>query len=225
MATRTEQPSTVAEQVSVIAAEAYSPRPVDVVLRGLDLLIAGSALILLSPLLALLALATLITSGRPVLYRGERVGRAGHVFTMYKLRTLRPGAEARLGNTYGEELSRRTEEEVTMVGKAARLTHIDEVPQLFNVLRGDMSMVGPRPIRPAFFNQICEELPTYWQRLVVRPGVTGFAQTRITREDSWEDKLIHDLEYIADRSIRLYLRVLGATIARIGTLTLRGRDR
>ena len=225
MATRTEQPSTVAQQVSGIAAEAYSPRPVDVVLRGLDLLIAGSALILLSPLLALLALATLITSGRPVLYRGERVGRAGHVFTMYKLRTLRPGAEARLGNTYGEELSRRTEEEVTMVGKAARLTHIDEVPQLFNVLRGDMSMVGPRPIRPAFFNEICEELPTYWQRLVVRPGVTGFAQTRITREDSWEDKLIHDLEYIADRSVRLYLRVLGATIARIARLALSGRNR
>jgi lipopolysaccharide/colanic/teichoic acid biosynthesis glycosyltransferase len=225
MATQTEQPSTVAQQVSGIAAEAYSPRPVDFVLRGLDLTIAGSALILLSPLLGLLALATLITSGRPVLYRGKRVGRAGHVFTMYKLRTLRPGAEERLGNVYGEELSRRTEEEVTMVGKAARLTHIDEVPQLFNVLRGDMSMVGPRPIRPAFFNQICEELPTYWQRLVVRPGVTGFAQTRITREDSWEDKLIHDLEYIADRSIRLYLRVLGATIARITSLTLRGRAR
>ena len=225
MATQTEHPSTVAEQVSVIASEVYAPRRVDVALRGLDLLIAGSALILLSPLLGLLALATLVTSGRPVLYRGERVGRAGHVFTMYKLRTLRPGAEARLGNTYGEELSRRTEEEVTMVGKAARLTHIDEVPQLFNVIRGDMSMVGPRPVRPAFFNRLCEEIPQYWQRLVVRPGVTGFAQTRITREDSWEDKLIHDLEYIADRSIRLYLRVLGATIARIASLTLRGRDR
>jgi lipopolysaccharide/colanic/teichoic acid biosynthesis glycosyltransferase len=225
MATQTEQPSTVAEQVSVTAAEMYSPRPVDFVLRGLDLLIAGSALIVLSPLLGLLALATLVTSGRPVLYRGERVGRAGHVFTMYKLRTLRPGAEERLGNTYGEELTRRTEEEVTMVGKAARLTHIDEVPQLFNVVRGDMSMVGPRPVRPAFFNRLCEEIPTYWQRLVVRPGVTGFAQTRITREDSWEDKLIHDLEYIADRSIRLYLRVLGATMVRIISLTLRGRDR
>ena len=225
MATQTEQPSTVAEQVSVTASQMYAPRRVDVVLRGLDLLIAGSALIVLSPLLGLLALATLITSGTPVLYRGERVGRAGHVFTMYKLRTLRPGAEDRLGNTYGEELTRRTEEEVTLVGKAARLTHIDEVPQLFNVVRGDMSMVGPRPVRPAFFNRLCEEIPTYWQRLVVRPGVTGFAQTRITREDSWEDKLIHDLEYIADRSIRLYLRVLGATIARITSLTLRGRAR
>jgi lipopolysaccharide/colanic/teichoic acid biosynthesis glycosyltransferase len=225
MATQTEQPSTVAEQVSDIASEVYAPRRVDVALRTLDLLIAGSALILLSPLLGLLALATLVTSGTPVLYRGERVGRAGRVFTMYKLRTLAPGAEARLGNVYGEELSRRTEEEVTMVGKAARLTHIDEVPQLFNVVRGDMSIVGPRPVRPAFFNRLCEEIPTYWQRLVVRPGVTGFAQTRITREDSWEDKLIHDLEYIADRSIRLYLRVLGATIVRITSLTLRGRDR
>jgi lipopolysaccharide/colanic/teichoic acid biosynthesis glycosyltransferase len=218
--------SDVAEQYAAgVASEVYKPRPVDVVLRGLDLIIAGSALIVLSPLLALLAFATLVTSGRPVLYRGERVGRAGHVFTMYKLRTLAPGAETRLGKFYGEELSRRTEDEVTMVGRAARLTHIDEVPQLFNVIRGDMSMVGPRPVRPAFFNRLCEEVPQYWQRLVVRPGVTGFAQTRITREDSWEDKLIHDLEYIADRSIRLYLRVLGATVVRIISLTLRGRDR
>jgi lipopolysaccharide/colanic/teichoic acid biosynthesis glycosyltransferase len=226
MATQTEHsPSSVAEQYSDIASEVYAPRRVDIVLRGLDLIIAGSALVMLSPLLGLLALATLLTSGRPVLYRGQRVGRAGRVFTMYKLRTLKPGAETRLGNTYGEELSRRTEEEVTMVGRAARLTHIDEVPQLFNVIRGDMSMVGPRPVRPAFFNRLCEEVPQYWQRLVVRPGVTGFAQTRITREDSWEDKLIHDLEYIADRSIRLYLRVLSATLTRIVSLTLRGRDR
>jgi lipopolysaccharide/colanic/teichoic acid biosynthesis glycosyltransferase len=217
--------ASLAEQYSAIASEAFAPRRVDVALRALDLIIAGSALIVLSPLLGLLALATLLTSGRPVLYRGERVGRAGRVFTMYKLRTLKPGAEARLGNVYGEELSRRTEQEVTAVGKASRLTHIDEVPQLFNVIRGDMSMVGPRPVRPAFFYRLVEEVPQYWQRLVIRPGVTGFAQTRITREDSWEDKLIHDLEYIADRSIRLYLRVLSATVARIITLTLRGRAR
>ncbi|HSD23621.1 MAG TPA: sugar transferase [Solirubrobacterales bacterium] len=217
--------ASLADQYSVIASESFAPRRVDIALRGLDLLIAGSALVVLSPLLGLLALATLITSGRPVLYRGERVGRAGRVFVMYKLRTLRPGAEQRLGNVYGEELSRRTEQEATLVGRAARLTHIDEVPQLFNVMRGDMSMVGPRPVRPAFFYRLVEEVPQYWQRLVVRPGVTGFAQTRITREDSWEDKLIHDLEYIADRSIRLYLRVLGATVARIIGLTLSGRNR
>jgi lipopolysaccharide/colanic/teichoic acid biosynthesis glycosyltransferase len=215
----------LAEQYSVMAAQDFAPRRVDIALRALDLLIAGSALIVLSPLLGLLALGILLTSGTPVLYRGERVGRGGRVFTMYKLRTLKRGAEGRLGNLYGEELSRRTEQEVTLVGKAARLTHIDEVPQLFNVLRGDMSMVGPRPVRPAFFYRLVEEVPQYWQRLVVRPGVTGFAQTRITREESWEDKLIHDLEYIADRSIRLYLRVLGATMTRIIRLSLSGRNR
>jgi lipopolysaccharide/colanic/teichoic acid biosynthesis glycosyltransferase len=220
-----QQAPTLAEQYSAIASEAFAPRRVDIAVRALDLIIAWTALVVLSPLLGLLALATLRTSGRPVLYRGERVGRGGRVFTMYKLRTLKPGAEARLGNTYGEELSRRTEQEVTAVGKAARLTHIDEVPQLFNVIRGDMSMVGPRPVRPAFFYRLVEEVPQYWQRLVIRPGVTGFAQTRITREDSWEDKLIHDLEYIADRSIRLYLRVLGATIVRIMRLTVSGRNR
>jgi lipopolysaccharide/colanic/teichoic acid biosynthesis glycosyltransferase len=226
MHTQTEQPATsLAEQYSVMASEDFAPRRVDIALRALDLLIAGSALVVLSPLLGLLALGILLTSGTPVLYRGQRVGKAGRVFTMYKLRTLRSGAEERLGNVYGEELSRRTEQEVTLVGRAARLTHIDEVPQLYNVVRGDMSMVGPRPVRPAFFYRLVEEVPQYWQRLVVRPGVTGFAQTRITREDSWEDKLIHDLEYIADRSIRLYLRVLGATMARIIRLTLSGRNR
>jgi lipopolysaccharide/colanic/teichoic acid biosynthesis glycosyltransferase len=225
VATEPGSAPSLAEQYSVMASQDFAPRRVDAALRALDLIIAGSALLVLSPLLGVLALATLLTSGTPVLYRGERVGRAGRVFTMYKLRTLRPGAEERLGNLYGEELSRRTEQEVTLVGKAARLTHIDEVPQLYNVLRGDMSMVGPRPVRPAFFYRLVEEVPQYWQRLVVRPGVTGFAQTRITREDSWEDKLIHDLEYIADRSIRLYLRVLGATMARIIRLTLSGRNR
>ena len=220
-----EHVPSLAEQYADLASQAYAPRRVDLVLRGLDILIAGSALIVLSPLLGLLALATLLTSGRPVLYRGQRVGRAGQVFTMYKLRTLKAGAEVRLGNVYGEALSRRTEEEVTRVGRFARLTHIDEVPQLWNVVKGDMSIVGPRPVRPAFFYRLVDEVPQYWQRLVVRPGVTGFAQTRITREDSWEDKLIHDLEYIADRSIRLYLRVLGATIARIIRLTFSGRNR
>ena len=75
------------------------------------------------------------------------------------------------------------------------------MPQLWNVLRGDMAVVGPRPIRPAFFTELCQEIPQYWQRLVVRPGVTGFAQTRVTREESWANKLAHDMEYIADRSV------------------------
>ena len=125
---------------------------------------------------------------------------------MYKFRTLKPDAEDRLGPYYGEELTRRTEEERTRIGGALRATHLDEVPQLWNVLRGDMAIVGPRPIRPAFFAELCREIPQYWQRLVVRPGVTGFAQTRVTREESWANKLAHDMEYIADRSVGALLQ-------------------
>jgi lipopolysaccharide/colanic/teichoic acid biosynthesis glycosyltransferase len=188
---------------------------VDPVLRALDVLISASILLVLSPLLALTAVAIALSSGRPVLYRGARVGRAGQLFRMYKLRTLKPDAERRLGPYLGEELSRRTEEEVTRVGRVLRKVHLDEVPQLWNVLRGEMAVVGPRPIRPAFFTELCEGIPQYWQRLVVRPGVTGFAQTRMTREESWADKLAHDMEYIADRSVGLYFSVLLATLAKV----------
>ena len=85
-----------------------------------------------------------------------------------------------------------------------------------------MSIVGPRPIRPSFFEELCERVPQYWQRLVVRPGVTGFAQTRITREEAWAFKLAHDLEYIADRSVTLYFRVLLATVAKCSRRAARG---
>jgi lipopolysaccharide/colanic/teichoic acid biosynthesis glycosyltransferase len=178
-------------------------------------LISATILIVLAPLLALTALAIVLTSGRPLFYHGARVGRGGRLFLMYKFRTLKPDAESRLGPYLGEELSRRTEEEVTLVGRALRKIHLDEVPQLWNVLRGDMAVVGPRPIRPAFFTELCEEIPQYWQRLVVRPGVTGFAQTRMTREESWADKLAHDMEYIADRSVSLYVSVLLATVVKV----------
>ena len=157
----------------------------------------------------------MLSSGRPLFYHGARVGRAGRLFRMYKFRTLKPDAETRLGPYLGEELSRRTELEVTRIGRALRKIHLDEVPQLWNVLRGDMSVVGPRPIRPAFFTELCREIPQYWQRLVVRPGVTGFAQTRMTREESWADKLAHDMEYIADRSVSLYVSVLFATVVKV----------
>jgi lipopolysaccharide/colanic/teichoic acid biosynthesis glycosyltransferase len=190
-------------------------RPVDPVLRLLDIFISSLFLLILAPLLALTALAIVFTSGRPLFYHGARVGRGGLLFRMYKFRTLKPDAEDRLGPYLGEELTRRTEEEVTRIGRALRKIHLDEVPQLWNVLRGDMAVVGPRPIRPAFFTELCREIPQYWQRLVVRPGVTGFAQTRMTREESWADKLAHDMEYIADRSVPLYFSVLLATVVKV----------
>jgi lipopolysaccharide/colanic/teichoic acid biosynthesis glycosyltransferase len=209
-----EQADAALEELIALAGEG-EPRPVDRVLRALDVLISASILLVLAPLLALTALAIALSSGRPVFYHGARVGRAGALFRMYKFRTLKPDAEERLGPYLGEELSRRTEEEVTRVGRLLRKVHLDEVPQLWNVLRGEMAVVGPRPIRPAFFTELCEEIPQYWQRLVVRPGVTGFAQTRMTREESWADKLAHDMEYIADRSVSLYVSVLLATVAKV----------
>jgi lipopolysaccharide/colanic/teichoic acid biosynthesis glycosyltransferase len=158
-----------------------------------------------------------------VLYRGDRVGRGGVIFTMYKFRTLAADAELRLGPYYGPELTRRTEQEMTAVGRLLRALYLDELPQLLNVVRGEMSLVGPRPIRPAFFDTLTEQIPQYWQRLVVRPGMTGFAQVRVTREDSWAEKLSHDLEYIADRSAGLYLLVIAETVGRILRRILTGR--
>ena len=190
-------------------------RRVDLELRALDLLLSALLLLLASPLIALISLAVLATSGRPILYRGERVGKDGRIFEMLKFRTLRPGAEERLGPYLGPELVDRTRAETTRLGGRLRAMQLDELPQLWNVLRGDMSLAGPRPIRPRFFEQLASELPAYWQRLVVRPGLTGFAQMRHGYETSMAEKLAHDLEWIADRSVPLYLRTIVATALRI----------
>jgi lipopolysaccharide/colanic/teichoic acid biosynthesis glycosyltransferase len=183
-----------------------------------------SALFLLFALPASLSIAllVLVTSGRPILYRGERVGRGGRIFTMLKFRTLRADAESRLGPYLGEELVRRTEAEFTPTGKWLKATQLDEIPQFVNVLRGDMSLVGPRPIRPVFFEELAHDLPAYWQRLIVRPGLTGLAQVRRGYETSMAEKLAHDLEWIADRSVSLYLRTVLATAWRVLRQSLRG---
>ncbi len=204
-------PDTLVHQYAVMA-HAYERRPIDVVLRGLDLLIGSVALILATPLCLLIALALRLTApGSPTIYRGQRVGRAGHLFQMFKFRTLAPDAEQRLGPYLGAELTQLTSQEVTRLGRVLRASKLDELPQLYNVLAGHMSLVGPRPIRPAFFAELGQEIPQYWQRLVVRPGLTGLAQLRMTREMTWAEKLAHDLEYIADRSLSLYLSVIITT--------------
>jgi lipopolysaccharide/colanic/teichoic acid biosynthesis glycosyltransferase len=187
----------------------------DLELRTLDILFSSVFLILLSPVAAVIAGIMLVTSGRPVLYRGQRVGRAGHFFEMLKFRTLKRGAEERIGQYLGEELVRRTHAELTSFGRWLKASQLDEIPQLWNVLRGDMSFVGPRPIRPRFFTELAHDLPAYWQRLVVRPGLTGFAQVRRGYETSMAEKLAHDLEWIADRSVGLYLRTLAITAVRV----------
>jgi lipopolysaccharide/colanic/teichoic acid biosynthesis glycosyltransferase len=197
-------------------------RPRDAILRALDVTFALFFLVLSLPLALLIALLVVVTSGMPILYRGERVGLGGHVFTMFKFRTLRRGAELRLGPYLGEELVQRTTAEFTPVGRWLKATQLDEIPQFVNVLRGDMSFVGPRPIRPVFFEELAHELPSYWQRLVVRPGLTGLAQVRRGYETPMSEKLAHDLEWIADRSVRLYLRTMIATAWRVLGQSLAG---
>jgi len=197
-------------------------RPRDVLLRALDIGLSALLLVISLPIALIIALAVVVTSGPPVLYRGERVGRGGHVFTMYKFRTLRRGAEWRLGTHLGEDLVEATRTEFTPLGPWLKATQLDELPQFINVLRGDMSLVGPRPIRPVFFEELAHELPSYWQRLVVRPGLTGFAQVRRGYETSMAEKLSHDLEWIADRSVRLYLRTVVATAWRVLMQSLSG---
>jgi lipopolysaccharide/colanic/teichoic acid biosynthesis glycosyltransferase len=199
------------EQYAAMAHE-FEPRRVDAVLHMLDIIIGGTALVLTAPLCLLIAIALRLGSPRhPSLYRGWRVGRGGHQFRMLKFRTLAPDAETRLGPYLGPELTQLTHGEVTRFGRVLRASKLDELPQLYNVLRGEMSLVGPRPIRPAFFVELCTEIPQYWQRLVVRPGITGLAQLRMTREMTWAEKLAHDLEYIADRSVNLYLSIVATT--------------
>jgi lipopolysaccharide/colanic/teichoic acid biosynthesis glycosyltransferase len=206
-----------------LAAQAEHRR-IDLELRILDLALATIFGILALPLTLLIAVAQLVTSGRPILYRGDRVGRRGRFFQMLKFRTMRPGAEERIGQYLGEELVQATEAELTRLGRWLKASQLDEIPQLWNVLRGDMSFVGPRPIRPRFFAELAHDLPAYWQRLVVRPGLTGFAQVRRGYETSMAEKLAHDLEWIADRSVRLYLRTVVVTAFRVVTQVLGRRN-
>ena len=190
-------------------------RRIDLELRALDITLALLFGLLALPFAIVIAVIQLIASGRPILYRGERVGRRGHFFEMLKFRTMRPGAEERIGQYLGDELVQATDAELTRMGRWLKASQLDEIPQLWNVLRGDMSFVGPRPIRPRFFTELAHELPAYWQRLVVPPGLTGFAQVRRGYETSMAEKLAHDLEWIADRSVRLYLRTVIVTGFRV----------
>jgi lipopolysaccharide/colanic/teichoic acid biosynthesis glycosyltransferase len=214
--------TSLAEQYSRLARETPGRRRIDLELRALDIVFSALFLLLFLPLALVIALAIVVTAGRPVFYRGQRVGRGGRIFTMTKFRTLRAGAEDRIGRHLGTTLVEHTEGEVTPIGRRLRATQLDEIPQLWHVLKGDMSLVGPRPIRPRFFEELAADLPAYWQRLVVRPGLTGFAQVRRGYETSMAEKLAHDLEWIADRSVPLYLRTLAATAWRVLAQSARG---
>lgn len=187
-----------------------------VVKRCLDVMIAAPALVVLSPVLVGLAAVVKLTSPGPVLYRGARVGRYGRTFAMWKFRTMRAGAPD-IRNADGSTYAGRDDERVTPIGRWLRRTSLDEVPQLWNVLRGDMSLVGPRPELP---DQVQYYDAGERRRLDVRPGITGLAQISGRNAIDWKARRALDVEYVASLSLRTDLRILWRTLP--GVLGARG---
>ncbi|MGE3491230.1 MAG: TIGR03013 family XrtA/PEP-CTERM system glycosyltransferase [Vicinamibacterales bacterium] len=180
--------------------------------RAFDIVAAVSGLILAAPLMALSALVVKLESPNdPVLYHQARVGLNGKVFTIHKFRTMRSDAEAGTGPIW----SRANDTRVTSVGRFMRKTRLDEIPQLWNVLCGEMSLIGPRPERPSFVAQLTEQIPFYGQRHVVKPGLTGWAQVRYSYGASVEDaieKMQYDLFYVKNLSIRFDIVIAFETV-------------
>ena len=179
--------------------------------RLLNVCAALFGLVLSMPLLPFIALAVKLGSGGPALYRQKRVGQGGKVFYCYKFRTMRKDAEADTGATWATDDDPR----ITRVGKFLRSSRLDEIPQLWCVLVGDMHFVGPRPQRPEFVEWLTREIPYYGVRHVVRPGITGWAQVQYKYGNTLEDareKLQYDLFYIKNASVGLDLLILFQTI-------------
>ena len=163
--------------------------------RALAVVLALTGLVVLAPLGVLIAVAILLTSGRPVLFRQRRSGRDGKEFMILKFRTMRP---PRLPGETDRERQ-------TAVGTALRRMSLDELPQLINILRGDMSFIGPRPTLP---EQVSRYTPRQRGRLAVRPGLTGWAQTHGRNSLSWPDRIELDLWYVENRTWRIDLRIV-----------------
>lgn len=179
--------------------------------RCFDLLAATTLLALAIPVMLLTALLILLEDGAPVFYRQERVGRGGRVFQVIKFRSMRHDAE----KDGRPRWARTHDDRVTGVGRVIRRLRIDELPQLFNVLMGDMSLVGPRPERPYFVDQLGQEIPFYSVRHCVKPGVTGWAQVRYRYGASVDDaiqKLQYDLYYVKNHTLVLDTLVLFETV-------------
>jgi lipopolysaccharide/colanic/teichoic acid biosynthesis glycosyltransferase len=190
---------------------APAPKPVyDAVKVVADYALAAVLIVLAAPVMLLTALAVKLTSRGPVLYSQTRVGKNGQPFTLYKIRTMTHDCEKASGVCWSTPGDSR----ITPIGAILRKTHLDELPQLWNVLRGDMSLVGPRPERPEFTPALERAIPHYRDRLAMRPGVTGLAQVQLPPDTdlaSVRRKLAYDLYYIRYRGLWLDLRLIACT--------------
>jgi lipopolysaccharide/colanic/teichoic acid biosynthesis glycosyltransferase len=195
------------------AAVGQRSRPLAVKV-AVDRVLATALLIGLGPALALILAVVRLTSRGPAIYRQTRLGLGGRPFTLYKVRSMRHDCEKGTGPTWSTGADPR----VTPLGRFLRASHLDELPQLWNVLRGEMSLVGPRPERPEFVAQLEKALPDYRRRLLVRPGLTGLAQVQLPPDVDLEDvrrKLDCDLHYVESIGPWLDLRIMLGTALRI----------
>jgi sugar transferase (PEP-CTERM system associated) len=217
-------PSVYEEYTGKIAVENLRPswlifsagfrksRTLAAIKRTMDLVVAAVGLVVGLPVLLLIALAVKVTSPGPVFYHQKRVGLRGRIFWVHKFRSMRQDAEAQTGAVWASPTG---DPRVTPIGRFMRKTRIDELPQLWNILKGEMSFVGPRPERPEFVTDLTKVIPYYGQRHIVRPGLTGWAQVCYTYGASTEDalqKLQYDLYYIKNLSISLDLYIMFETI-------------
>jgi exopolysaccharide biosynthesis polyprenyl glycosylphosphotransferase len=186
-------------------------RSFDKIKRGLDLILAIIGLIIGSPLLILAAIFIKIDSRGPIVYQQNRVGRRGKIFKIYKLRTMRVDAEKGTGAVW----AKRNDPRITVIGKFLRKTRIDEIPQLFNVLKGEMSIVGPRPERPEMVTDFKKLICDYEKRLIVKPGITGLSQIYNRYDETIADvrkKVKYDLLYIKKMCLWVEMRILAQTV-------------
>jgi sugar transferase (PEP-CTERM system associated) len=178
--------------------------------RIFDILVSAILLILTVPLMVLVALAIWLETGSPMVFRQARTGLYGKTFEILKFRSMRQDAEKN-----GPKWATRNDQRITRVGRIIRSSRLDELPQLFNVFRGDMSLVGPRPERPVFCEMLEEKIPFFAQRHSVRPGITGWAQVKYQYGSSIEEgwtKLEYELFYIKHMSLTLDLAILFETV-------------
>lgn len=179
-----------------------------------EVLLASVGLLLFGLILPLVALALWFDSRGSIFYTQERVGHNGRIFTIIKLRTMIPNAEQKTGAAYAQKGDAR----ITRVGGILRKTRLDELPQLWNILKGDMSLIGPRPERPVHVKRLQEKIPFYRTRHIIRPGVTGWAQVRYdytTTDEGTLIKLQHDLYYIRHQSLWLDVNILVRTVGKV----------
>lgn len=179
----------------------------DIFSRILDILLSLLGLSIGIPLIIIFGILVKLEDGGPIIYKQERLGKDGKIFNLYKIRSMRIDAEK-----FGVQWAQNNDPRVLKVGKFIRKTRIDEIPQLFNILKGDMSIVGPRPERPMFTMQFNEEIDGFVDRLVVKPGLTGLAQVNGGYEMTPEEKLHWDVKYIKNRSNLLDIEIILKTI-------------